>query len=265
MATKKGVTFSCPVCGKSCYRAQSKKTIFCGRDCAKKHRSQVCAEHGKKLTKTCRECGKEFKSYRCKDIGFCCATCYHAWRKHPANDWRRTGRKRVIHTRECPVCKKTFTTKRIHQRYCSRGCFTGSEYLAGKKQSRNGRWAINYSECVRCGRTSSRHSTRGMCINCAKLLDLRKERGTFGKLCVVCGEERTIDRAHILPRAKYKDFEDQLWNHLHLCAKHHRCFDVNELYESEFTKIKDQIDAAFSKAETVNDKIRYVMKEFLGK
>jgi len=67
-----------------------------------------------------------------------------------------------------------------------------------------------------------------------------------GEICLICGESRILDMAHIIPRksknrALRLKWWNQSWNILGLCPNHHRLFDNNKLTSEEYIKIKDKI------------------------
>lgn len=62
----------------------------------------------------------------------------------------------------------------------------------------------------------------------------------FGKLfasgcCEVCGNDRVLNIAHIIPRAD--NGPDEAWNLMRLCANHHYLFDNSKLIQHEWNSI----------------------------
>lgn len=54
--------------------------------------------------------------------------------------------------------------------------------------------------------------------------------------CVICGEQRTVDRCHIIPRENSGSNSEN--NMIYLCPTHHFLFDQGKLSREEFNKIK---------------------------
>ena len=74
-----------------------------------------------------------------------------------------------------------------------------------------------------------------------------KMRATGGK-CQICGEGRTLDIAHVIPRnGKPKARLEPIDNLLGLCPTHHRLFDENKLNGEEYKKIKEKVEGAKKK------------------
>lgn len=70
------------------------------------------------------------------------------------------------------------------------------------------------------------------------------EVGRLTKNCVICGFDRSIDRAHLIPRRvvkgirgmrRYEDYEGK--HIIYLCKNHHFLFDTNRLNEEEWAVI----------------------------
>ena|SRR3990167_261883 len=55
------------------------------------------------------------------------------------------------------------------------------------------------------------------------------------KFCLICGEDRICEWAHIIPISKKGPTTP--WNLIPLCPTHHRCFDFNLLNEEEIKNI----------------------------
>jgi 5-methylcytosine-specific restriction endonuclease McrA len=55
------------------------------------------------------------------------------------------------------------------------------------------------------------------------------------KVCEVCGDDRVLNIAHIIPRAA--GGPDEAWNLIRLCANHHYLFDNMKLNEQEWSSI----------------------------
>lgn len=54
-------------------------------------------------------------------------------------------------------------------------------------------------------------------------------------VCEVCGDDRVLNIAHIIPRAD--NGSDEKWNLMRLCANHHQLFDQGMLLKEEFFTI----------------------------
>lgn len=61
-----------------------------------------------------------------------------------------------------------------------------------------------------------------------------------GKGCMICGFDRIVEAAHIIPAREGGRGEEE--NFLVLCPNHHKLFDRNLLTESELLKIKEKLD-----------------------
>lgn len=70
----------------------------------------------------------------------------------------------------------------------------------------------------------------------------QKAVGSLGKSCQICGENRVIDVAHIIPRRF--NGNGAPGNLLYLCPTHHVLFDRQRLTEDEYNKIREQVYAA---------------------
>lgn len=56
------------------------------------------------------------------------------------------------------------------------------------------------------------------------------------KPCVICGEDRTIDRAHIIENSDMG--ASSVGNIVHLCPTHHRLWDEGKLTQDESTELE---------------------------
>lgn len=74
-----------------------------------------------------------------------------------------------------------------------------------------------------------------------------KMKMTGGK-CQICGEDRTLDVAHIIPRnGKDRRRLEPRDNLLGLCPTHHRLFDEDKLNKEEYAKIQERVELARKK------------------
>jgi predicted restriction endonuclease len=60
--------------------------------------------------------------------------------------------------------------------------------------------------------------------------------------CLICGETRAVDWAHIIPHSKRGPVAT--WNLFPLCPTHHRIFDTHLLTPEELSIIQSYIDTA---------------------
>src|SRR5439155_10472657 len=67
----------------------------------------------------------------------------------------------------------------------------------------------------------------------------KKNKAPF---CLICGEERAVDWAHIIP--VNKKGPTLHWNLFPLCSTHHRCYDRHVLTEKELSFLTPYIQAA---------------------
>ncbi len=66
-----------------------------------------------------------------------------------------------------------------------------------------------------------------------------------GSKCQICGEDRVVDVAHIIPRnGQGRRHLEPLDRILGLCPNHHRLFDQDKLTIEEFQKIKQRVEMA---------------------
>lgn len=70
---------------------------------------------------------------------------------------------------------------------------------------------------------------------------MKKEQQDEVKKCIICGFDRAVDRAHLIPRritstvagmAHLSDFDDN--NYVFLCKNHHFLFDHDRLTDEEW-------------------------------
>lgn len=159
---------------------------------------------------------------------------------------------------ECKLCGKS-VSKRESGEYCSKKCY-GNAQKAGI--TRHKKVIKSKAKCKHCGSefTLKRRkcgSYKGWFCSqsCSNLhqgagrtkkhqggdrrnVDRIKKLARAGGIelkCVVCGFDRAIDGAHLVPasRGGRHDESNRIW----LCPNHHRLFDERLLYESEVEKL----------------------------
>ena len=67
----------------------------------------------------------------------------------------------------------------------------------------------------------------------------RKNRAPF---CIVCGEDRAVDWANLIPHCNNGPVA--IWNLIPLCPTHHRCYDAGKLHDTEAAVIEPFLSAA---------------------
>ncbi len=78
-------------------------------------------------------------------------------------------------------------------------------------------------------------------------IDKSKSDRIYGKSCVVCGFERTVDRAHIIPGCKGGTIHPS--NIVTLCPNHHRLYDRG-LLDADEKSIMDAVEKIAYASET---------------
>lgn len=135
MAKPKGPTLVCAAegCGKSFHvpPVRAKTAKYCSQKCHYGDR-----EAATRITKNCRQCGKEFQTWRAQDNDFCSYACSH---KSQSNKERRI----------CAYCGEPFEIKRtLVDLCCSWKCRIARQ--------RNEVWAPkrakNLRQCEECGK-----------------------------------------------------------------------------------------------------------------
>lgn len=161
---------------------------------------------------------------------------------------KRMGRPRVnpVQTLVCQnkACRRVFTeTQKRPRKYCGRRCYYASQF--GVTKSRDGAmgWSRKHERCIDCGTTERRHYGGGRCGRCYDKRLARIKRGTLGAACIICGEDRAVDAAHLVPRAEIGERWDE-WLTVTLCPTHHKVFDMGRCTPDEMSILKPLIDHA---------------------
>ena len=149
------------------------------------------------ITKNCEECNKEFQcDTRESNRGngkLCSLTCVAI----------RSNKVRKTYQHKCTVCKREYTSKAIHTKYCSSACKSKSYRL--KKKANN-----NYGSL------------------------LNKEISKYP--CEICKWNLTSrDVHHIIPVSK--NGKDEINNLISLCPNHHRMVHRNFFSKDYLLKI----------------------------
>ena len=119
-----------------------------------------------KITKPCKECGKEFVSWAYKNKLFCSKECWRANQKV---------------TLSCPTCGKKFLRKRPEQIYCSEKCSPGRPR---KPES------YITKECPVCGKEFTYHNSWPI-NTCSTECRVRLADASVTTQCPECGKEFT--------------------------------------------------------------------------
>lgn len=164
MGTKwnQGLTFTCPVCGKSKYRPPSEVAKGCTLTCGTKCRAVL---QRKSVERNCRECGKVFLA-RLAQIkqgyaNFCSKPCFTV-------QYRKTT------TYHCVTCSASFERMQWqiakgYTLYCSRRCKDHFCRSIGKGRERN-------------------------------LFTMWQKREWLEKSCVTCRSTTKLELDHIVPK-----------------------------------------------------------------
>lgn len=163
----------------------------------------------------CASCGKEFPvaPYRLKQVSkpakYCSATCRVAGITKPrlVQDCRQCGKKLPF---------RAMTGKGSHYLFCDRSCST--------------KWHSTNLRGSRFGR--QRNQEMNMIL--------------YGKECAICGFNRVLEFAHLIPAALGGTIH--FHNILPLCPNHHKLMDKNLLTEEEKAKIAGKIETARTSA-----------------
>lgn len=172
------------------------------------------------LTKTCIFCGRTYKlkAYR-PTSRFCSPACYHKGQETGLTD--HAGRTFIEFI--CKNCGKKFNVEKRRYgtksnpripKFCSRDCWI--EWNRRPKKRCRGK---------RC---------RGK--------EWIRQREKKNSACIICGFNRFVEIAHIIPAIKGGGYDAV--NILYLCPNHHRLFDENLLFDEEFQLIKEKIQKA---------------------
>lgn len=239
---KNGRKLKCEECGKKFWMPESrirrKRIRFCSNSCRWAYQRRHPEEFWRKRAAIkCLSCGKEFLRLKpLGNVGFCSRACYNKHRaraKDAANpNCRRCG-KGLFQPHKCKsgLCLECWRKHAAEEGLCFKPRLNG--------------WSWKHEKCVRCDGTDSEHKTKGICGRCYSKEQARRRKGTWEKTCEICGEARTINRAHIIPGRLGGPFVG--WNLFCLCALHHGCFDEDELTAAEWKKIEAKVRAAFKK------------------
>jgi len=180
----------------------------------KEYCSRQCGKEDKRVKRTCKNCGKEFKIYKSKlsnktnsSGNFCCRECYNEYQE------TLTGEKNNNYNSieySCDYCGKPIKAipskiKNHKHHYCSRECKGKhhSKLFSGKN---NPTW--------RGG-----HKNRK-----GDFEKVKKEHFSGNQFCAICGTTKNIHIHHIVP---YRYTEDNSVNNLiPVCASCHRKIEV---------------------------------------
>jgi len=119
-----------------------------------------------------------------------------------------------------------------------------------RKVRKNGKLGYYCSNCRSCEnklhRSYSKKHPEWIKKNNHKA-HLKWKTKVAGESCEICGEDRTLDVAHIIPRlSRSRCARNATYNSkdniLGLCPTHHRLFDEDKLYENEYAKIKLKVE-----------------------
>ena len=184
-------------------------------------------------------------------------TIYY-WRKKLGLKPKRKNRTKRIEM-SCYFCEKTIyrtqnyienaKKKNVTNFTCSKQC------AASKKESKS--LSLKILEMAINGKKNKEISqilnvpmgTVASCLNRKKYRRYGENGQSYGvtktqlrreyKECQICGFDRIIEIAHILPAAKGGQLSKE--NTVPLCPNHHHLFDHNRLLKEEFEKIKDKV------------------------
>lgn len=169
-----------------------------------------------RLVKNCEICGKEFlvAKARRNTARFCSFKCRGEAQSRGIWNFRPVMNVERI----CEVCGRKFTIHRSIEnkrlrRFCSRSCYGKFRSELADKKAEHGK----YSKDEACQRAREKN----------------------GRRCLICGYDRFIEIAHIIPRSLNGTFKGK--NILFLCPNCHRLFDNNLLNFREEKVIEEKV------------------------
>lgn len=218
------------------------KCKICGKLITNRHNSAMyCSEscyfH---ITRNCKTCGKDFKTNpRHREAVFCSKECNTSFIKKGSTPSNKKEKVSFI----CPVCGKQFFRKQCQANFsktCSREC-------ANKSHQKPEAHYRKVMELYKTGKTRKEISQElGLTANQVSFAinkyEYRRPNGTTvasirrrflkGKSCVICGFNRAVEMAHIIPARDGGTYEEE--NLMPLCPNHHYLFDNNKLTSEEY-------------------------------
>lgn len=164
---------------------------------------------------SCEQCKAKFMPMRIAHGGlqrFCSAKCCRVGYKA-----KRPKRPRVVMPRK--VAQKELSYHKIENRTCDK-CSVEFQVMAYQ----NNRFCSK--RCAKSYYNSVRFKAK---------LDRRTGNLFNGGGCEICGYDRRVDRAHILPAKS--GWKLAPWNVLRLCPNHHTAFDDGKLTMDELCRL----------------------------
>lgn len=160
-------------------------------------------------TKTCATCGDEFDviKSRADDAQFCSTDCYHEGQKKGLTAHKERRVEYVEKT--CKQCGEGYSMppSRSDREFCGQECY--HEWSSSYQRDQNGKRA--------------------------------RYRERENRECEICGFDRVVELAHIVPARLGGDYSKN--NILFLCANHHELFDSYSLTRDELREIESSLDA----------------------
>jgi len=163
--------------------------------------------------------------------------------------------------KECKTCGDEFSVKKSREdsaKFCSRGCYHKGQKLGKTSHSER---RVDYIEvtCTGCGKTlektpsRAKRSERQFCSqDCYLKWNKSHQEKQVGrrqrmrekeeKRCDVCGWDRFLEMAHIVPSRDGGTYHKN--NILFLCPNHHRLLDHGGLSSNEFLEIENALRKA---------------------
>ena len=148
-----------------------------------------------------------------------------------------------METKKCGLCKKVKSTSEFRKQFHKKVDGTGKYYI--------------HCYCRKCDVIRAkeyRDSHPGWYAKHRSKSHKTWRNKLVGDKCLICGETRVLDIAHIVPRKgknhlSRKGWWNEKWNVIGLCPNHHRLFDKNKLTKDEFEKIKGKVEKGKKKHE----------------
>lgn len=213
-------TRNCEMCGKEFVCIPSAKTKYCSRECFGKNKKKVFDAWEIKI---CKECEKEFKAYKYRNVIFCSNLCKS---RYGAKQPKPKARKNIYIIKPCAWCAKPHRFS-IHQirlrggKYCSVACAR-----KGLSNRMRGAGNVNWVGGI--------SSYRGP--NWSEQAKATRKRDKF--TCQICGVKYVkggpvrTDVHHITPFRLFNgDYEsaNKLTNLIVLCRRCHKQVELGKI------------------------------------
>jgi endogenous inhibitor of DNA gyrase (YacG/DUF329 family) len=198
-----------------------------------------------RITLTCQQCGSTYETFpsRAKRSRYCSREC---------KDASQGGSPVTLICQHCGKSYRRSPHRLEKSRFCSNPCRNKAQIeeitvpcsncgaLITDKPSRFRR----YSNRVFCSHACSAHwRSRNPIARRFGSAIKPHQRAIYGTTCVICGWERCIEYAHIIPVSERGTIHPD--NIIPMCPNHHVLFDRHELDEDEYETVLSAIIRAW--------------------